>query len=220
MRLVRAKKEESPPPRRLVRTIKTSSSPELLPPVTVKEEARPLVKRQPSPSRQSAIKFHDSSSSDDDDGFDSPEDEESLLDDGSEVHVDSDNEPSDSDSHSDVGILSRAKYEEDMSEADEHEIEEDELDSEEEAEIFLEPAMPTGVSVGEPVVNDTTPAINRLPLDIKNLILSHLDNDPYSLLQMFVVSRTWYRALAYGVQSEVRWRQRIFDLGGQKKSPG
>lgn len=220
MRLVRVKKEESPLPSRKIRTIKISSSPEPLPALAVKQEVKSQNTRRSSPSRQSAITFHDSSSSDDDDGFDSPEDEESLLDDGSEAYVESDNEAFDSDSDSDVEFLAQAKAEEAMSDDEIQEVEENELDSEEEAEVYLEPAMPTGVSVGEPVVNDTTPAINRLPLDIKNLILSHLDSDPYSLLQMFTVSRAWYKALAYGVQSEVRWRQHIFDLGGQKKSPG
>lgn len=62
--------------------------------------------------------------------------------------------------------------------------------------------------------------INKLPYEIRQLIISYLDDDAFTLLHLLLVSKVWYTTLTRGKQAEEAWARRCQRMGVKNKCQG
>lgn len=53
---------------------------------------------------------------------------------------------------------------------------------------------------------------DRLPLEIRRMIIPHLEDDPYALLALQVTCKSWYLTLCTGKNVDVEWQNRCAAL--------
>lgn len=60
--------------------------------------------------------------------------------------------------------------------------------------------------------------IDRLPYELRQLVISYLDDDAYTLLNLTLVSKVWYVTLTNGKQAEEDWHRRCKRMDAKRKS--
>lgn len=63
-------------------------------------------------------------------------------------------------------------------------------------------------------------AKTQLPSELKRIILSHFDDDPYIILSLTLVSKTFLSSLGTHSDPDKDWERRCRLMGAKKKSPG
>lgn len=73
-----------------------------------------------------------------------------------------------------------------------------------------------------PFFDSTDPdsPISQLPLELRREVVSNLDRDPFSLISLSLVSRTWNSTLMQGKMADADWKRRAEILGCIRRSPG
>ena len=61
---------------------------------------------------------------------------------------------------------------------------------------------------------------DRLPIELRRLILPYLDSDPYALLALQLSTKSWYLAMTTGRNTDAEWQRRCISMGAGKRSSG
>lgn len=61
--------------------------------------------------------------------------------------------------------------------------------------------------------------LDMLPCELQQLIITSLDDDPYTLLNLPFVSKKWHNLLTTGKRATEEWERRCRKLGAKRKSP-
>ena len=61
--------------------------------------------------------------------------------------------------------------------------------------------------------------IDVLPVELRLKIISYLDQEPYTLLNILLLSRIWYLTLMHGPHAEQAWKRRCELFGAENESP-
>lgn len=77
------------------------------------------------------------------------------------------------------------------------------------------------ISTSEGAITIEKPAsIDRLPYELRVQIISYVEDDAYTLLNLLLVSKIWYLTLMQSEQAEKNWMRLCKIMGAKRKSKG
>lgn len=83
----------------------------------------------------------------------------------------------------------------------------------------VKPSSVVAVSQSSILIEQPAP-IDRLPYEIRRQIISYIEDDTYTILNLMLVSRVWYVTLRNGDQAELDFQRRCHNMGAKRKSSG